>query len=92
MRNGNRYEVGVLWKNEEINLPNNRDLAVNRFKSAETSLIKILRLRLNTKRQLIVILKVNTLENYPRKKLIVLLTQLITFPIIQLLTQINLVN
>ena len=40
MRNGNRYEVGLLWKNEEINLPNNRDLAVNRFKSAENNFNK----------------------------------------------------
>ena len=35
VKNGNRYEVGLLWKNEETKLPYNRDLAVNRFKSTE---------------------------------------------------------
>ena len=35
VKNGNRYEVGLLWKNEETKLPYYRDLAVNRFKSTE---------------------------------------------------------
>ena len=35
MKNGNRYEIGLLWKNEWTNLPCNKDLAVNRFKSTE---------------------------------------------------------
>ena len=33
VKNGNRYEIGLLWKNEETKLCCNRDLAVNRFKS-----------------------------------------------------------
>ena len=40
MKNGNRYEVGLLWKNEETKLPYNRDLAVNRFKSTENKFNK----------------------------------------------------
>ena len=28
VKNGNRYEVGFLWKNEETKLPYNRDLTV----------------------------------------------------------------
>ena len=34
VKNGNHYE-SLLWKNEEIKLPYNRGLAVNRFKSTE---------------------------------------------------------
>ena len=32
VKNGNFYEEGLLWKNEETKLPHNRDLAVNRLK------------------------------------------------------------
>ena len=35
VKNDNRYEVGLLWKNEETKLPCNRDLYVNRLKSTE---------------------------------------------------------
>ena len=35
VKNRNRYEVGLLWKNEEMKLPYNTDLVVNRFKSTE---------------------------------------------------------
>ena len=35
MKNGNRYKVGLLWKNEKTILSYNRDLAVNRLKSTE---------------------------------------------------------
>ena len=40
VENGNRYEVGLLWKNEERKLPYNRDLAVNIFKSTENKFNK----------------------------------------------------
>ena len=40
VKNGNRYEVGLLWKNEEMKLPYNRDVAVNRFKSTENKFNK----------------------------------------------------
>ena len=40
VKNGNRYEVGLLWKNEERKLPYNRDLAVNIFKSTENKFNK----------------------------------------------------
>ena len=39
-KNGNRYEVGLLWKNEETKLSYNRDLAVNRFKSTESKVYR----------------------------------------------------
>ena len=35
VKNGNRYEIGLLWKIEKTKLPYNRDLAVNRFRSTE---------------------------------------------------------
>ena len=35
VKNGNCYEVGLLWKNEETKLPYNGYLTVNRFKSTE---------------------------------------------------------
>ena len=35
VKNGNRYEVGLLWKNEELKSLDYRDLAVNRCKSTE---------------------------------------------------------
>ena len=37
VKNGNFYEEGLLWKNEETKLPHSRDLAVNRLKSAENN-------------------------------------------------------
>ena len=40
MKNGNRYEVGLLWKNEKTILSYNRDLAVNRLKSTENKFNK----------------------------------------------------
>ena len=38
VNNGNRYEVGLFWKNEETNLPYNKNLALNIFKSTENKL------------------------------------------------------
>ena len=35
MKKGNRYEVGLIWKNEEKKLPNNRYLAVTKLKLTE---------------------------------------------------------
>ena len=38
VNNGNRYEVGLFWNNEETKLPYNKDLALNIFKSTENKL------------------------------------------------------
>ena len=40
VKNGNRYEVGFLWKNEETKLPCDKDLAVNRSKSTKNKFNK----------------------------------------------------
>ena len=40
VKNGSRYEVGFLWKNEEMKLPYHKYLALNRFKSTENKLHK----------------------------------------------------
>ena len=66
MKNGNRYEAGLLWRN--------RDLAVNRFKSTESKFNRNPEIATKYKETVNSYIESGTLGYYPWKKLIVLLT------------------
>ena len=74
MKIGNRYEVGVLWKNEEKKLPNNRYSAVTRLKLTENKFNRNTEVATKYKGTVSSYKKVDMPENYQRKKLIVILT------------------
>ena len=91
VKNGNHYEVGLLWKNEETKSPYNRDLAANRFKSTENKFNRNLEIATKYKETVNSYIESGYTRKCPRKKLIVPnITNYIS--IIQLLILINLVN
>ena len=68
MKKGNRYEVGLIWKNEEKKLPNNRYLAVTKLKLTENKFNRNPDVATEYKDTL-----ADMPENHQRKKLIVIL-------------------
>ena len=90
VKNGNHYEVGLLWKNEETKSSYNGDLTANRFKSTENIFNRNLKIA-KYKDTVNSYIESGYTRKYPRKKLIVPnITNYIS--IIQLLILINLVN
>ena len=91
VKNGNHYEVGLFWKNEETESSYNGDLAANRFKSTENKFNRNLKIATKYKETVNSYIESGYTRKYPRKKLIVPnITNYIS--IIQLLILINLVN